>query len=47
MASCAGAACPATVFHTAAAPAHYPLRLDTSLREQGATLTPVRVVRIR
>jgi hypothetical protein len=48
LASCGGAACPDNVFytHSAGSPA-YPLRVDSSFREQGATLTGVRVVRIK
>lgn len=42
-----GAPCPETVFYTAAGLAQYPLRINASFREVGATLGDVRVVRIR
>lgn len=43
-----GAECNENVFYTSMmAPARYPLRVDTSFREQGATLTDVRVVYIK
>jgi len=38
--------CNETVFHTHGGAAAYPLRVDTSFREQGATLSNVTVVRI-
>lgn len=43
-----GVPCNVSVFHTSTSTAAtYPLRVDTSLREQGATLSNVRVVRIQ
>jgi len=40
--------CPDVPFYThVSGPAHYPLRVDTSFREQGATLTNVTLVRIQ
>jgi hypothetical protein len=43
-----GTPCPETVFYThTGAPPHYPLRADASFREHGATLSDVRVVRIK
>ena len=39
--------CPEVVFYTSQiGPGHYPLRVDTSFREQGATLSDIRIVRI-
>ena len=41
-----GMPCAETVFHTSTrGPATYPFRVDASFREQGATLTDVRIVR--
>jgi hypothetical protein len=43
-----GIECPETVFYThVGAPAHYPLRVDTTFFNPGATLTDVRTVRIQ
>ena len=42
-----GGPCPEATFYTHASPARYPLRVDASFRETGATLADVRVVRIR
>ena len=43
-----GSPCAETVFYTSTrSPATYPFRVDASFREQGATLTDVRIVRIR
>jgi hypothetical protein len=42
-----GNPCPDDVFYPSAGIAHYPLRVDTSFREQGGTLLNVRVVRIQ
>ena len=42
-----GMPCSETVFHGSARnPATYPFRVDASLRDEGATLTDVRIVRI-
>jgi hypothetical protein len=47
-ASCAvGNLCPEQVLYTSTASASYPIRVDTSFHDQGATLADVRVVRIR
>ena len=43
----AGMPCNQTVFFTSAATASYPLRVDASIREEGALLTDVRLVRIK
>jgi len=45
-AGCAGASCETMTFRTAG-PAPYPFRVDASLKEPGATLTDVRIVRIK
>jgi hypothetical protein len=42
-----GNPCNETVFHTAASAAVYPLRVDTSFREQNGTLANVSIVRIQ
>jgi hypothetical protein len=42
-----GNPCPETVFFTHAGLGNYPLRVDASFREQGATLSDVRVVLIK
>jgi hypothetical protein len=48
VASCgAGLSCAAVPFHTSAAAARYPLRVDTAMRHEGATLTDVDLVRIK
>jgi hypothetical protein len=50
LATCGGVACPETVFYThdvSNGAATYPFRVDTSFREQFATLTGVRIVRIK
>jgi hypothetical protein len=45
-AACSGPDCDGMVLRTTTGAA-YPLRVDTSMREQGATLTDVRIVRIK
>jgi hypothetical protein len=46
-ASCSpGMPCPTSVLYTSPTPAHYPLRVDSSFREQGGTLGDVNLVRI-
>ena len=42
-----GTPCNETVFHTSTNPATYPVRVDALFREQGATITDARIVRIR
>ena len=42
-----GSPCPETILHTSVVAAHYPLRVDSSLFNANATLTNVRLVRIR
>jgi hypothetical protein len=44
---CTGTSCVVTTFLRFAGPAPYPFRVDASLRDQGATLTDVRIVRIK
>jgi hypothetical protein len=47
-AACAGSpSCPETVFYTSAITARYPLRVDSSFREQNGTLSKARLVRIQ
>jgi hypothetical protein len=47
-ASCTdGMLCPMDVFYTSPTAATYPLRVDSSFREQGGTLGDVKLVRIR
>ena len=41
-----GNACPETVFYQSQVVGHYPLRVDMSFREQGATINDIRLVRI-
>ena len=42
-----GHACAESVFHMSTGAGHYPLRVDTSFREQSARITDVRIVRIQ
>jgi hypothetical protein len=42
-----GTVCNQLEFFTHSGPAHYPMRVDTSLRHFGATLSDVRLVRVR
>ena len=42
-----GSPCNEVVFHTSETTAAYPIRVDASLFDEGATLTEVRLVRIR
>jgi hypothetical protein len=47
-ASCSvGNLCPDQLLYTSTSPAPYPIRVDSSFHDQGATLSDVRVVRIR
>ena len=47
-ASCTdGSPCPETVFYTSTAKGTYPLRVDSSFREQSGTLSNARLVRIK
>jgi hypothetical protein len=42
-----GSVCPEQPLFTSSRPAHYPIRVDSSFHDQGATLNNVRLVRIR